>query len=131
MYDNLKVVAYTFGSWDFGDGATVDVRTFRLPPGYKGRLLSVGVSVTETFACAVTDAILEVGTIADPNAYASVTIPDGTADLDFFDQTDDTDAVIAANIAAGSLIALKGTVGAAAVTAAGMGIPILTFEIWK
>ncbi|MBW2632156.1 MAG: hypothetical protein JRC90_10465 [Deltaproteobacteria bacterium] len=134
MYDRDKYESFVFPEWDFGDGATVDIVSFRLPPGMQGNLVNVGVAITETFACDSTAALVEVGTIADPDAYASLTVPDDAADTDFFDVSDDTDAIIShtgeSQIAADSLISLKGTVGVDAGTEAGKGLVILTFRVW-
>lgn len=135
MYDNDSIIVYTFDSLDFGDATGDEIRTFRLPPGYQGELVGVGVSITEAFVNASGDTTVEVGTIADPDAYGLLNVATAAADADFYDQTDDTDAVMTyagatqeTQIAADSLVALK-TVGGAA--SAGKGIPILTFRIWK
>lgn len=136
-YDADKLFNVVLPSWDFGDGATVDVVNLRLPPGYKGDIIQIGVMVQETFACDNTAAVLKVGNATDDDAYALLTIADGAADGDFFDQTDDTDAIIAvvsgqdAQIPAGTLIKITGVVGVDAGTEAGIGIPMITFRIWK
>lgn len=135
MYDNDKIYTITLPEWDFGDGNTVDKVGAKLPPGYKGDLIGIGVRVTETFAVDTTAAILKVGTAADDNAYAQLEIADATADTAFFDQTDDTDAIIAhtteGQIAAAEEFLIEGVAGADAGTAAGKGIPELVFRIWK
>ena len=137
MYDENKFMTITLPEWDFGDGATADAIAVRLPPGYSGDLVQIGVAVTETFACDTTAALLEVGSTDGGGEYGALTIPDATADKDFFDQTDDTDAILAitasqtAQISAGSLVYISGTVGADATAAAGKGIPVLTFRVWK
>jgi len=131
MYDDVKVFSKTLNEFDFGGGAA-EVLQFRLPPGYTGRLLNIGVSVTETFADDTTSADIQCGTTSDPDAYGKLVIPDGTADLDFFDISDDTDAVILAEpIPTDSLIKVTLTNGTDSGTAAGKGHPQLDFEIWK
>lgn len=137
MYDQYKLITITLPEWDFGDGATVDALAYRLPPGLKGDLVQIGISVTETFACDNTAALLEVGSTDGGGEYGALTIADATADKDFFDQTDDTDAILAitanqdAQIAKGSLIYISGTVGVDAGTEAGKGIPVITFRVWR
>lgn len=137
MYDNDKIVTYTWENLDFGEATGDEIRTFRFPPGYQGDLIQIGASITETFAntAGTTASTVEIGTIADPDAYGLLTIAIGAADKDFYDQTDDTDAIIShtgttqeAQIAADSIIALK-TVGGSA--SAGKAIPVASFRIWK
>jgi len=131
MYDDVKVFSKTLNEFDFGGGAA-EVLQVRLPPGYTGRLLNIGVSVTETFADDTTSADVQCGTTADPDAYGKLVIPDGTADLDFFDSSDDTDAIILAEpIPADSLVKITLTNGTDSGTVAGKGHPQLDFEIWK
>jgi len=135
MYDEDRIYTISLPEWDFGDGATVEKVGAKLPPGYKGDLLGIGVRVTETFAVDNTPAKLQVGTSGDADAYGLLNIPDATADTVFFDQTDDTDAIIAhtteGQIAAGEEFFIEGVVGVDAGTEAGKGIPELVFRIWK
>jgi len=129
MYDDIKLLSKTY-LHDFG--AASEVSQFRLPPGYKGRLLNVGVSITETFVGTTTDADVQVGTTADPDAYAKLVIPETTAaDLDFWDVSDDTDAIILAEpLPADTLIKVTFTAPTGG-TPAGIGWVQLDFEIWK
>jgi hypothetical protein len=131
MYDDVKVFSKTLQEFDFGGGAA-EILQFRLPPGYTGRLLNIGVSVTEVFAVDATSAGIQCGTTADPDAYGKLTIPDAVADLDFYDKSDDTDAIILAEpIPADSLIRITLTNGTDGTAVTGKGHPQLDFEIWK
>jgi hypothetical protein len=136
-YSDDQIVNVCLGNWDFGDGNTVDIQSWRLPPGFKGEVIAVGVSITETVNALTTAPTVKVGTAANDDAYALLTIPNGTADKDFFDQTDDTDAIIAAasgqdaQIPAGTLVQFTGTQAATSGTAAGKGNVIVTFRLWK
>lgn len=131
MYDAIKVFSKTFAEFDFGGGAA-EVLQFRLPPGYTGRLLNIGVSITEAFVDDNNDAAVLCGTAADPDYYGKMVIPDGSADLDFYDKSDDTDAILVAEpITADSLVRVTFTNGTDSGTVAGKGLPQLDFEIWK
>ncbi len=69
MYDRDKFITYTLPEWDYGDGATVDAIAIRLPPGFQGEVVQIGLSVTETFACDNTAALLEVGSTDGGGEY--------------------------------------------------------------
>ena len=128
MYDDRKIYCVNLGNHDFSSAETMN---FRLPPGYQGKLIDIGVMTTQVFACDATAAIVELGTSADPNAYASLTIPDATADNDCFDTTDDTDAIIADDIAAGAVLRVTITAGTDGSSESGEGHPFFVFEIFK
>ena len=131
MYDEKKVFSKTLGEFDFGGGAA-EVFQFRLPPGYSGRLINIGVSATEVFAVNTASATVEVGTTADPDAYGKLIVPDAVADLDFYDTSDDTDAIILAEpIPADELVKVTLTNGTDDSSVTGKGIPQLDFEIWE
>jgi hypothetical protein len=135
MYDQDKFMTIVLPEWDFGDGASVDAMAFRLPPGFVGNVVSIGVAVTETFACDNTAALLEVGSTDGGGEYAALAIADAAADKDFFDQTDDTDAILThtgeAQIAEGSLFYVSGTVGIDAGTEAGKGLGTIVIRMWR
>lgn len=128
-YDKDKYINYTFPLFDFGGGAA-ETYSFRLPPGMQGEIVSIGISVTEVFATDTTTGSVEVGTASNADAYAKLVIPNGTADNDFFDQTNDTDAIIA-NIPANQLIRVTLTNGTDAIAVTGQGIPSITVRCWK
>lgn len=133
-YSDKQLVPMIFPAFDFGGDAD-EVISFRLPPrdngdAMQGQLVNVAVMVTETFACATTAASISIGTAADADAYALLTIADETADLDFFDKSDDTDAIISADIAAGTLIQMTLTQSTDDSADAGIGYPVLYFYAW-
>lgn len=131
MYDKYRIWTVTLPSYDYGDGATVDVTSCEFPPGYKGRLIDIGIMAQETFACDGTPASIAVGTAADDDAYGKLNIADGTADTDYFNSANDTDCIISEFIPAGTQIEITPAVGVDSGTEAGIGIGIITFEIWK
>ena len=61
--------AYAFGSHDFGAGG--ESLSVKGPAGKKGKLIDICVSATETFNAVTTEGFVNVGTGADPDAYAS------------------------------------------------------------
>jgi hypothetical protein len=84
--------SYTFPNVDYGAGDSA--QSIQGPKGKSGRLIDIHLSVTETFNSVTTDANTQVGTAADPNAYAlfnqgdaaatdSVSGQDGVTDTDW------------------------------------------------
>lgn len=70
-YDNPTPVTYTWSAHDFGAaGATNEVRG---PAGMRGVVRDILLTdVTETFTSTTTSGRVQVGTVADPDAYASL-----------------------------------------------------------
>lgn len=120
----------TFGEYDFGANAD-ETYSFRLPPGCRGRLINIGLSITEVFACASTAASVELGITGDTDEYAKLTIADEAADGDFFDVSDDTDAIIEAEIAADTLLIVTLTQSTDDSADTGKGHPSFDFEIYQ
>lgn len=131
MYDDIRCITVCLAEYDYGDGATVDVTSFEFPPGFAGRLIDIGIAATETFACDSTPACIKVGTGADDDAYGKLNIADGTADTDYFNAANDTDAIISAEIPAGTQIEITPAVGVDSGTEAGKGYGYITFEIYR
>ena len=129
-YDNKQMLCMVWPEFDFGGGAA-EVLSFRMPTGYTGKILKIGVSITETFANDSTEANFQVGTAADNDAYAKLNIADGAADEDFYDETDDTNAILAADIPADTLIEINLTNGTDGSAVAGKGYPTLWLQIYK
>ncbi len=129
-YDEVKNIAITLPLFDFGGGAA-ETYSFRLPTGYKARLVKIGVAITETFAVDSSEGSVQLGTAADANAYAQLNIADAAADNDFFDETDDTNAIIAEDIAADVLLRVTLTNGTDGTGVTGQGIPIMHFELYQ
>jgi hypothetical protein len=131
MYDVSRLVTICLPNYDYGDGASVDVTSFTLPPGFAGRLIDIGIAATETFACDATPASISVGTATDPDAYGKLNIADATADTNYFNSADDTDAIIASYIPAGTQIEITPAVGVDSGTEAGKGLGYILIEIYK
>jgi hypothetical protein len=128
MYDRVKLWNVTLPEFDFGGGAA-ETMSFRVPASYKAKLIKIGIMVTETFATDTTTGSVELGTASDSDAYAKLNIPNATADNDFFDETDDTDAIISPNIAANQLVRVTLTNGTDSTAVGGKGIPMFVFEL--
>ena len=131
MYDKQSMWTVSLPNYDYGDGDTVDVTSVMFPTGYAGRLIDIGVSVTETFACDSTAACVKVGTATNDDAYGKLNIPDGSADTNYINAADDTDVVISAEIPAATQIEITPVAGTDSGTAAGKGNTYITFEIYK
>ena len=67
-YSNPNRMSYSFGPIDFGAGG--DVVSIQGPSGKAGRLIEIMVAATETFNAVTTQADVQVGTAADPDANA-------------------------------------------------------------
>jgi len=95
-YSNPMVVTYVLPAVDFGAGTTG--HAIKAPAGYEnGRLIDVGVAVTETFNQVTTPGYVRVGTAADPDAYAELNMGAAAA-TNFYNTQDDTDAIINADV---------------------------------
>ena len=95
-YSNPTVITYNLGLHDFG--AAGDALAIKAPKGFEhGRIMDVGVAVTETFTATTTPAYVRLGTATDADAYVELNM--GTAaDTDYFNTQDDTDAIIDADV---------------------------------
>jgi len=83
---------YVLSAVDFGAGDTN--HAIKAPGGYRqGRLIDVGVAVSETFTETTTQGFVRVGTAADPDAYAELQMGTAAA-TDFYNTRDDTNAII-------------------------------------
>jgi hypothetical protein len=71
-YSNPRQIFTSFGEEDIADAARA--LSFKGPAGKKGRLMSVSLSATETFNAVSTSAKLQIGTAADTDAYAEITL---------------------------------------------------------
>jgi hypothetical protein len=127
-YDNPSTVTFSFGAHDFGagDGA----KSFKLPKGYRGRLIDVGITnITEAFTNTTTAGFVRVGTDADADKYAQLNA--GTTGIgDTVNTVDDTDAIIDPDLPADTQIevALVAPTGG---TPAGIGEAYVVVEIFK
>lgn len=133
-YGNKKLVRMVMDEFDFGADAN-EVYSFRLPydehgNAQKGRLVNIGVMVTETFSCNSTVASVELGESGDTDAYAKLEIADGTADEDCYDVTDDTDAILDEDIPSGTLLEVNLTQSTDGSGDAGKGMPFFDIYVW-
>tara|TARA_R100001480_G_scaffold154263_1_gene159046 strand:+ start:33 stop:416 length:384 start_codon:yes stop_codon:yes gene_type:complete len=100
-YDDMVVITYSWGEIDFGAGS--DAVAIKGYGGKKGKILDIGVSVTETFNQVTTPAYIRMGTTGDADAYAELNMA-AAADTDYYNILDDTDAIIAAAVPADTQI---------------------------
>ena len=120
-YSQALMTTYSYGhDNDMGNGTAVDW-SFKGPTGKQGILIDVGIHVTETFEDDATEANISIGTIADPNYYAELNIPDGTALTNCFNVQDDTNAILIEALPADTQIEVTVTEGTDSGTAAGKG----------
>ena len=132
-YSDKRCVRIMFPEWDFGIDATDLTLSFRLPKNedgtaMAGTLVKIGVMVTKTFACSSTAAKVKLGVSGgDDDAYALLNIANAAAANDCFDETDDTDAIISASIAAGTLLQMTLVSGVDGSADAGKGMPFMDF----
>lgn len=78
-YSNPLILSYQFGNFDFGAGG--DTHDIKGPPGFKGRLQTVGLmKVTEAFTATTTPAYIRVGTTADADKHIEQSL--GTTAID-------------------------------------------------
>lgn len=70
-YDNPMTIAYSWAAHDFGAGAATN--EVRGPAGKRGLVKDIILyDVTETFTDTTTSGYVQVGTAADPDAYAEL-----------------------------------------------------------
>ena len=91
MHRKPITVCYPITDVRFTGGALAT--SIKGPKGKRGFLVDVAVRVAETFACDTTTAKVRLGTTADPDRYAELIIPDGTAATNFYNSADDRDAL--------------------------------------
>lgn len=95
-YSNPTVVTYVKSAVDFGAGNSA--YAIKAPKGYEnGRILDVGVAVSETFNQVTTPGYVRIGTTGDADAYAELNMA-SAAITDFYNTQDDTDAIINADV---------------------------------
>lgn len=120
-YSNPRTMRYDFGIVDFAAGGGPYVFHVQGPAGAAGILRNVSVDVDEVFATSTLAAKVEVGDGSDADEFASLTIPDETADETVFDIRDDTDAIIDAKIPANTVVTVTCTEGTDASSVTGQG----------
>lgn len=96
-YSNPLVITYNLGLIDFGDTTDVNM-AIKAPNGYEnGRIMDIGVAVTEVFNAPTTPAYIRLGTTTDADAYAELNMGTAAA-TDYYNTQDDTDAIIDADV---------------------------------
>ena len=95
-YSEGPVVTYTLSAVDFGAGDSN--HAIKAPNGYtRGRIIDVGVAVSETFNQVTTPGYVRIGTASDADAYVELNMAAAAA-TDYYNTQDDTDAIIDADI---------------------------------
>lgn len=99
-YSNPDRRFYVFPNVDYGAGNSS--HSFQGPKGKTGRLIDIHLSATETFNSVTTDGYTDIGTAADPDAYAHFVQGDlaATDSVCGTDGATDTDWLISAEIPA-------------------------------
>jgi hypothetical protein len=128
-YGNPRaVITYTLPAVDFGAGDSA--HAIKAPYGYaRGRLLDVGVAVTETFNQVTTPGYVRVGTSGDADAYAELNMAAAAA-TNYYNTDDDTDAIIEPDIADGSTQLEVACIAPTGGTPAGIGTVHITIA-WE
>ena len=134
-YSNKKLIRHMLPLFDFG-GASAEIMSLKVPfnehgVAQKARLVDVAVMVTEVINADVAPTF-QVGTAADNDANALLTIDDRTADEACFNTDNDTDAILDEVIDSGTLVELNFTPGSGTAGGAvtGQGIPYLDMYVW-
>ena len=103
-YSNPWTCMYNFGVMDFGAAVGATTHQIAGPAGKKGRLIEVGVTLTEATVFATTLGFVRVGIIGDLDAYAELGIATAQAINTTFNSGDDTDALLEEDIPADGCI---------------------------
>ncbi len=127
MYDNPQTGVYQFASMDFGAAAGATTHTICGPAGKKGVLKDIGVALTEATIFASTLGIVQVGLSTNLDAYGQLNIATASAAQSVFNSSDDTDAVIAADIPADTVLTVTLTEGTGA-GLTGIGAPVVVID---
>ena len=126
-YDIPISGSYNFAEMDFGAAAGATTHKIGGPAGMKGRLKGIGVAISEATVFATTLGHVQVGTTADADAYGKLNIATGTAVNTVFNEGDDTDAIISADIPADTIVVITLTEGTGA-GLAGKGFPCVHID---
>jgi hypothetical protein len=134
-YSEKRLCRTTFPNFDFGGTSGAQEISFRLPNDehglpMQGQVVKIGVMITEATVWTTNKGTFELGTAADPDAFCKLEIPTSSAAKDCIDETDDTDAIIAKNIPANTLVEATFTEGTGA-GLAGQGIPFVDILCWR
>ena len=126
QYDNPRTLTIPLGSVNF---ATNGASSFKLPNGLRGRLVDIGVIATTSFTAATTGAAVNIGTTADPDAYASLGSLGTLAATDTFNTTNDPTAIINADLPADTQIEVQ-FVAPTGGSPAGVGLVYVVVDVF-
>lgn len=126
MYDQPRTVTHPLPGTEHDFGAGAGAVSFKGPKGKKGRIIDVGVYVTETFTADTTPGYVRVGTASDPDAYAQLQM-DAAAITDTWNTVDDPDAILNEALPADTQIEVA-FVAPTGGTPAGKGHPYIVVE---
>lgn len=129
-YDAKYLVCVPFGEFDFG-GTVDEIIYFQGPPGYQGRLVDIGVSITEDIASASLDGRVRVGSSTDDDAFGELIIPHGSADETYVNIAVDPDAILSEAIPVDQLIKITLMDGDSGGSATGSGHVFIWIEWYK
>jgi hypothetical protein len=126
-YDNPQSMIHNFANMDFGAAAGATTHRICGPAGKKGRLVDIGVALSEATVFATTLGHIQVGTAADADAYGKLNIATGQAINTVYNSSDDTDAIIDADIPADTVVVVTLTEGTGA-GLTGQGAPMVAID---
>ena len=125
-YPRGRAVAYKSNVvQDLGAGVGT-AWSFKGPKGKKGRIIDVGMHITETFTATTLAGMVLVGTAADPNYYAQLEMG-LAADTDFWNVDDDPDAILIEALPADTQVEVTHSAPTGG-TPAGIGWPVVVVE---
>ena len=133
-YGEKRLVRMVFDEKDFAAGSA-EVISFRLPydehgNATQGRLVNIGISVTELFANSLGTGGVSLGISGDEDKFADLIVPATQADETVCDVLVDPDAIILADIPADTLVEMNYTLSTDGSTIAGKGIPFVDIYVW-
>jgi hypothetical protein len=126
-YSNPKTCMYTMASYDFG--AASGALTVLLPgiQGMTGRIVDVGVVLSEATVFATTMGNIKVGTHADTDAFANFDIATGQGANTTYNTGDNTSALTTATLDGDDPIEVTLTEGTGT-GLTGTGVPYLVVD---
>ena len=126
QYDNPKTLTIPLGSVNFGSNSA---SSFKLPKGMRGRLVDIAVIGTTLFTAVSTGAFVNIGTTADPDAYASLGSLGALAATDTFNTVNDPTAIIDADLPADTQIEVS-FVAPTGGSPAGVGLVYVVVDVY-
>jgi dihydrodipicolinate reductase len=115
---------------DFGGSSGATVHKIAGPAGMMGRLIEVGVCISEATVFATTLGQVEVGDSSDADEFAELNIATSVDNHATFNTADDTDAIIDATIPKDTTVLVTLTEGTGG-GLAGKGFPYVIINWFK